>query len=119
VVKSIADTSECVPVILDMSVDLPRISTAFKSNRCAAHLSNRWEADESNRCYTCTRNIEARASASASTTRGGDELSAELCKLGFELAKMVARGLILLGWAEDMSWTRQQGAKIKNALLAW
>eukprot|EP00047_Mylnosiga_fluctuans_P001872 m.222272 g.222272 ORF g.222272 m.222272 type:complete len:496 (+) comp10733_c0_seq1:131-1618(+) len=58
-------------------------------------LADGWEADEANAGVTRLRDVEAFAGWAA-TALGGNELTAELGKLGLELAKMEARGLVLL-----------------------
>lgn len=69
VVKSIAETSECVPVNFDINVDWKcRQYPALHIKRfpkVVTYLSDGWEANESNRGYPGSRNIEAHTGTAA------------------------------------------------------
>jgi hypothetical protein len=63
------------------------------------YLSDGWEANESNRGYPGSRNIEAHTTTTAPTARRcGDKLTSKFCKLRLELPQMIAGGLILLSF---------------------
>jgi hypothetical protein len=58
-----------------------------------------WGSERGRPCH-----IETQTTATTSTTGGrGDELPPELCELCLELTDVVARGLVFLGWRNDMS----------------
>jgi hypothetical protein len=79
--------------------------------KIVTYLSDGWEADESNRGYPGSRNIEAHTATAAATARWcGDKLTSKFCKLGLELSQMIARGLILLGF-------RPSGVRTGHGLL--
>jgi hypothetical protein len=65
----------------------------------ASHLSDGWEADESNRRHTGSRYIEAHTATTSPTTARwcGNKLASKFCELRLELPQMIARGFILLG----------------------
>jgi hypothetical protein len=95
VVNSISDTSECVPVSLDIRVDWrdliqQRTETVYQF----AYLSYRWKTNETNGCDTRPRNIEPETASASSSATGGDELTPELCKLCLQLTQVIARGLV-------------------------
>jgi hypothetical protein len=65
-------------------------------------LSNWRESNKANRRYTSPSDIETKTRAASASSRGWYKLTAQLCELGFELTKMVARRLILLGYKESL-----------------
>jgi hypothetical protein len=79
-------------------------------SKFCSYLSDGWEANESNRGYPGSRNIEAHTAGAATTTARwcGDKLASKFCKLRLELSQMVARGLILLGFRPSSMRTGQE-----------
>jgi hypothetical protein len=72
-------------------------------------LSDGWEANESNRRYPGSRNIEAHGSTSTTAARWcGDELASKFRELRLELPQMIARGFILLGFEPSNIRTRHE-----------
>lgn len=72
VVKSIADTSECVPVSFDINVDyavinMPAWKCCKDMQLAYAHLSNRGKPDEANRRDARPRDVKPEAASTAST----------------------------------------------------
>ena len=81
-------------------------------SKFATYLPDGWEANESNRCYSGSRNIKAHTAAAATTTRWcGDEVTPKFCKLRLKLSKMIARGLILLGFRPSGMRTGQESVE--------
>ena len=83
-------------------------------------LSDGWEANESNRRYPGSRNIEAHGSTSTTAARWcGDELASKFRELRLELPQMIARGFILLGFGPSNIRTRHESLEEEDTLLAF
>ena len=81
-------------------------------SKFATYLPDGWEANESNRCYSGSRNIKAHAAATTTATRWcRDEVTSKFCKLRLKLSQMIARGLIFLGFRPSGMRTGQESVE--------